>query len=48
MYKDIVLRQIEELRNQLNTMYKLHSAITPELVELSTKLDRLLNELKCR
>lgn len=45
MCKDIILNQIEDLRHQLNTMYKLHSSITPELVELSTRLDVLLNKL---
>lgn len=46
MCKDIVLRQIEDLRSELNTMYRLHSAITPELIELSTRLDLLLNKLQ--
>ncbi|MGD8192814.1 Spo0E family sporulation regulatory protein-aspartic acid phosphatase [Brevibacillus ginsengisoli] len=45
MGTEIVLRQIEDLRYQLNTLYRLHSAITPELVELSTRLDGLLNKL---
>ncbi|MGC5325169.1 Spo0E family sporulation regulatory protein-aspartic acid phosphatase [Brevibacillus sp. SYSU BS000544] len=43
--KDTVLSQIEDLRWELNTMYKLHSAFTPELIELSTRLDQLLNKL---
>ncbi|WP_081590313.1 aspartyl-phosphate phosphatase Spo0E family protein [Brevibacillus massiliensis] len=42
---ELVLRQIEELRQQLNEQYKHDSAITPELVELSAKLDQLLNKL---
>lgn len=45
MCDQLVLRQIEELRQQLNELYKLHSVITPELVELSTQLDHLLNQL---
>lgn len=45
MCDQLVLRQIEELRQQLNELYKLHSVITPELVELSRQLDRLLNQL---
>jgi hypothetical protein len=40
-----VLLQIEELRRELNERYKQLSAITPELLELSVKLDRLLNKL---
>ncbi|MBO8165573.1 MAG: aspartyl-phosphate phosphatase Spo0E family protein [Brevibacillus sp.] len=46
MCNKLVLRQIEELRQQLNELYKLHSVITPELVELSAKLDHLLNKLQ--
>lgn len=42
--KDVLL-QIEQLRKELNDRYKEQTAITPELVELSTKLDRLLNKL---
>ncbi|WP_126424830.1 aspartyl-phosphate phosphatase Spo0E family protein [Brevibacillus marinus] len=45
MCNQLVLRQIEELRQQLNELYKLHSVITPELVELSEQLDLLLNKL---
>lgn len=45
MCKEFVLSQIEELRKELNDKYKLYSVITPELVELSTKLDQLLNKL---
>ncbi len=37
--------QIEELRKELNDSYKLHAAITPELVALSVRLDQLLNQL---
>jgi hypothetical protein len=40
-----VLLQIEELRRELNERYKLLPDITPELLELSVKLDRLLNKL---
>jgi hypothetical protein len=40
-----VLLQIEELRRELNQRYKQLPDITPELLELSVKLDRLLNKL---
>lgn len=39
-----VLDEIEELRKQLNDHYKQNSVITPELLELSVKLDLLLNK----
>lgn len=45
MGNEIVLSQIEDLRHKMNTLYRLHSAITPELLELSTRLDVLLNKL---
>lgn len=45
MNKNDVLLQIEQLRKELNDRYKEQTAITPELVELSAKLDRLLNKL---
>lgn len=45
MSNELVLHQIEELRRELNEQYKQHSVITPELVELSVKLDHLLNKL---
>jgi hypothetical protein len=45
MSNEFVLHQIEELRRELNEQYKQHSVITPELVELSVKLDHLLNKL---
>ncbi len=45
MCKESVLLQIEELRKELNERYKQHPVITPELVELSVKLDHLLNKL---
>lgn len=40
-----VLLQIEQLRKELNDQYKEQTSITPEMVELSVKLDRLLNKL---
>jgi hypothetical protein len=43
--EESVLLQIEELRRELNERYKKVSAITPELLELSVKLDGLLNKL---
>lgn len=43
---DQYLQQIEELREQINQQYKLYPVITPELVELSMKLDELLNKLQ--
>ncbi|UFJ40703.1 aspartyl-phosphate phosphatase Spo0E family protein [Brevibacillus humidisoli] len=46
MCNQLVLGQIEELRQKLNELYKLHSVITPELVELSAQLDHLLNKLQ--
>lgn len=42
--KDVLL-QIERLRKELNDQYKVQASITPELVELSVRLDRLLNQL---
>lgn len=46
MGKNHVLDEIEELRKQLNDQYRQHSVITPELLQLSMKLDLLLNELQ--
>lgn len=45
MSKKDVLLQIEKLRKELNDQYKVQSSITPELLELSVKLDLLLNKL---
>jgi len=45
MNKTEVLLQIEQLRKELNDQYKEKTTITPELLELSVKLDRLLNQL---
>ncbi|WP_232700215.1 aspartyl-phosphate phosphatase Spo0E family protein [Brevibacillus daliensis] len=36
--------RIESLRKELNDKYKRYPAITPEMMELSVKLDQLLNE----
>jgi hypothetical protein len=46
MSKESVLLQIEELRKELNDRYQQHPVITPELVELSVRLDHLLNVLQ--
>ncbi|NGQ97517.1 aspartyl-phosphate phosphatase Spo0E family protein [Brevibacillus sp. SYP-B805] len=43
MDKEQVLREIEKLRLEINEQYKRHSAITPELLALSVRLDQLLN-----
>ncbi|CAM5779080.1 MULTISPECIES: aspartyl-phosphate phosphatase Spo0E family protein [Brevibacillus] len=45
MSQDDVLFQIEQLRQELNDRYKELAAITPEMVELSVRLDNLLNQL---
>lgn len=45
MSKNDVLLQIERLRKELNDQYKTQASITPELVELSVRLDHLLNKL---
>ncbi|MEJ8545865.1 Spo0E family sporulation regulatory protein-aspartic acid phosphatase [Brevibacillus borstelensis] len=45
MSQDDVLSQIEQLRQELNDRYKELETITPELVELSVRLDNLLNQL---
>ncbi|MFY0544164.1 aspartyl-phosphate phosphatase Spo0E family protein [Brevibacillus sp. H7] len=45
MGDESVLLQIEKLRKELNERYKQHPVITPEMVKLSKKLDRLLNKL---
>ena len=45
MNKNEVLLQIEQLRKEMNDQYKEQTSITPELLELSIKLDRLLNQL---
>jgi len=45
MTKESILLQIEELRKKLNEQYQQHPVITPELVELSVRLDHLLNKL---
>ncbi|QRG67957.1 aspartyl-phosphate phosphatase Spo0E family protein [Brevibacillus choshinensis] len=42
--KDVLL-QIERLRKELNDQYKAQASITPELLELSVRLDHLLNKL---
>jgi len=44
MSNDTVLREIEQLRHELNEQYKRNSVITPELLALSEKLDDLLNQ----
>lgn len=46
MNNKCALQQIEDLRKELNERYQRHSVITPELVELSVKLDHLLNKLQ--
>ncbi|GAA4702981.1 aspartyl-phosphate phosphatase Spo0E family protein [Brevibacillus fulvus] len=45
MNNEFVLEQIEQLRQELNDRYKKSGIISPELVELSVKLDQLLNKL---
>lgn len=45
MSTNMVFDEIEALRKKMNDQYKLHPAITPELVDLSVKLDQLLNLL---
>ncbi|MET3291482.1 UNVERIFIED_CONTAM: hypothetical protein ABID98_004052 [Brevibacillus sp. OAP136] len=45
MSKHMVFDEIEALRKKMNDQYKKHSAITPELLDLSVKLDQLLNQL---
>ncbi|HZG16007.1 MAG TPA: aspartyl-phosphate phosphatase Spo0E family protein [Candidatus Bathyarchaeia archaeon] len=44
MDKESILQEIEKLRGELNELYKEHSAITPEVLALSVRLDQLLNK----
>lgn len=46
MSSEQFLQQIEELREQINQQYKRYPVITPELIELSEKLDELLNKFQ--
>ncbi len=41
-----LLSEIEVVRREMNDQYKHHAVITPELLELSVKLDKLLNQLQ--
>lgn len=45
MSKHMVFDEIEALRKKMNDHYKMHAAITPELLDLSIKLDQLLNQI---
>ncbi|QQE74720.1 aspartyl-phosphate phosphatase Spo0E family protein [Brevibacillus composti] len=45
MTQDDVLLQIEQLRQQLNEKYKEQETITTDMIELSVRLDHLLNQL---
>lgn len=44
MWNHQLLKLIEEMRNQLNQLGKLKPLTDPEVVSLSQKLDKLLNE----
>lgn len=44
MDKDEILQEIEKLRKELNQLYTRESSVTPDLLALSVRLDRLLNE----
>ncbi|USG66097.1 aspartyl-phosphate phosphatase Spo0E family protein [Brevibacillus ruminantium] len=45
MNQDDVLLEIEQLRQELNKRYKEQETITAEMIELSVRLDELLNQL---